>query len=360
MAGVRGPLVRLLAAADACAAPPGALAEAALIILALRWGALGQGGTAAKLFRADLTLPPLAARLARAALALASRGPTLEWLAAAVPPEAWVLAGRLDLAVTLVTAANDPPPGGGVVGRLVFAARCRRAVAAPRAAAVLGATPATLRRRARAAALSPLAGGVGLGSLTTAGTVGTPGSAPAASAAAVATLINALLGTGDLSAGAPRQSDPDGVDAATRGAAAAARFPGDARLRAAAVRLRCSFPLRLRASAHVAGASDHDALSAAQAALACASRRVCAAAVGRGMVTLGSVIPSFAEPVPVPVLTLAARFGPASTLLRLNVSDVATTVTGIMDWPEFHNGVAAGLRVATAIGMATATAGGGG
>jgi anaphase-promoting complex subunit 1 len=72
------------------------------------------------------------------------------------------------------------------------------------------------------------------------------------------------------------------------------------------------------------------------------SRRVLALSVGRGMFTIGNLQPVPAEPLPVPDLSLVGRIPPTNAMLALDITDCPTD---LKVWPEFHNGVAAGLRL---------------
>lgn len=64
--------------------------------------------------------------------------------------------------------------------------------------------------------------------------------------------------------------------------------------------------------------------------------------VGRGMLTLSSLEPLLAERLPIPPLMLSGRVPPTNATITL---DTSTSSADLMLWPEFHNGVAAGLRV---------------
>jgi hypothetical protein len=106
--------------------------------------------------------------------------------------------------------------------------------------------------------------------------------------------------------------------------------------------------------------------------------RALAATVGRGALTLGTLKPkaALAEPLPIPNLSLNGRTPPRDTTIRLDlnassaaVAAAAGTAGGptlaaaaaaaaglpapltesmLLVWPAFHNGVAAGLRLAPA------------
>jgi hypothetical protein len=71
-------------------------------------------------------------------------------------------------------------------------------------------------------------------------------------------------------------------------------------------------------------------------------RRSLAYSVGRGALTLGSLTPLMAEALPCPPLSLSGRIPPNNSPLLL---DTVTAPEELTLWPEFHNGVAAGLRV---------------
>lgn len=64
------------------------------------------------------------------------------------------------------------------------------------------------------------------------------------------------------------------------------------------------------------------------------SRRVLANSIGRGMLTLGSLIPAAAEPLPFPELVLIGRL-PTNITVTLDQSSATPDLTL---WPQFHNG----------------------
>jgi anaphase-promoting complex subunit 1 len=122
---------------------------------------------------------------------------------------------------------------------------------------------------------------------------------------------------------------------------AAMLFPEDNRIHEAARLLRSCRPIFLRVSRAVE-VSDHDYEKQKQSKLLLLSRRALALATGRGMLTLGSLRPVAAEPLPLPELVLKGRVPPTNALLNLDVTNCPSDMTV---WPEFHNGVAAGLRL---------------
>ncbi|KAF7732106.1 Anaphase-promoting complex subunit 1 [Apophysomyces ossiformis] len=70
--------------------------------------------------------------------------------------------------------------------------------------------------------------------------------------------------------------------------------------------------------------------------------RTLAMSVGRGIFSYGTFIPDIAKPFPIEPMTLSARLTAEKTIVTL---DEATLQSDYLDWPKFHNGVAAGLRL---------------
>lgn len=60
------------------------------------------------------------------------------------------------------------------------------------------------------------------------------------------------------------------------------------------------------------------------------------------MLSLSSLDPLLAERLPIPPLVLSGRVPPTNATITL---DTSTASADLMLWPNFHNGVAAGLRV---------------
>jgi hypothetical protein len=124
------------------------------------------------------------------------------------------------------------------------------------------------------------------------------------------------------------------------------RFPNDNRLKEVARLLRSSRPTFLKVPRAVE-LSDHDYERLKQERLLTLCRRVLALPLGRGMFTLGTLNPVPAEQLPIPELCLSGRVPPANNTLALDASHTALDMTV---WPNFHNGVAAGLRLPRAGG----------
>ena len=119
------------------------------------------------------------------------------------------------------------------------------------------------------------------------------------------------------------------------------RFSEDDRVHEVCRLLRSSggVYLRLEKAPEV---SDLDYRHKLQMRLLVLCRRSLACPVGRGALTLGSLTPLMAEALPCPPLSLSGRIPPNNTPLLLHTS---TAPKDLSLWPQFHNGVAAGLRV---------------
>jgi hypothetical protein len=75
------------------------------------------------------------------------------------------------------------------------------------------------------------------------------------------------------------------------------------------------------------------------------SFRSIATPTGRGMLTLASLEPFMAETLPIPPLSLSGRVPPVNSIVALDTTNAHADLTL---WPDFHNGVAAALRVGPA------------
>ena len=117
-------------------------------------------------------------------------------------------------------------------------------------------------------------------------------------------------------------------------------FP-DNRIREAARLLRSSRPMFLRVP-RIVEITDHEYEQLKQKKLSLLVRRALGLPVGRGMMTIGSLKPLAAESLPLPELCLKGRVPPTNGTLSLDQSECPPE---LKVWPEFHNGVAAGLRL---------------
>jgi ribosomal protein L18 len=192
----------------------------------------------------------------------------------------------------------------------------------------------------------PSPSGYGLGVLTVQGITGKPNPDVVTAAAGIhaANMVNRVTATPDCSEGAPPGDDVDGIGATvfilnTR------RFPHDSRLRSIARQLQASRPRWLFVDREPEMA-DPAFIKLQNSSLLWRGRAVMAAGAGRAMFTSSSVFPTFSEPIPVPVLTIASRVPPFGSLAKVDVASISSWSNGIWDWPEFNNGFAAGMRMA--------------
>ena len=148
---------------------------------------------------------------------------------------------------------------------------------------------------------------------------------------------------GSSSSGIPTnaQSDPEKDGLVPLETFSSMIFPQDRRVREAARLLRSSRPTFLRVD-RAPEVSDHDHEGFKQDKLLLLCRRVLANPLGRGMLTIGTMQPVLAEPLPIPDLCLVGRVPPTNATLNLDISNCPPDMK---IWPEFHNGVAAGLRI---------------
>ncbi|KAJ3176746.1 Anaphase-promoting complex subunit 1 [Geranomyces variabilis] len=72
------------------------------------------------------------------------------------------------------------------------------------------------------------------------------------------------------------------------------------------------------------------------------AQRVLARSAGRAALTFGTVTPTLTAPLKIPDLVVAAKFPPMTAVVSLDAPNNAHCP---WTWPEFHNGVAAGLSV---------------
>jgi len=119
------------------------------------------------------------------------------------------------------------------------------------------------------------------------------------------------------------------------------RFSDDNRLKEVGRLLRSSRPCLVKVPRAVE-VTDHDYERLKQERLLTLAQRTLALPVGRGMFSLGTLKPVPAEQLPLPELCLSGRVPPTNNSLALDMSNTHEDMTV---WPEFHNGVAAGLRL---------------
>ena len=90
--------------------------------------------------------------------------------------------------------------------------------------------------------------------------------------------------------------------------------------------------------------TDHDTVHFEQQLLLKLAQRTMALSVGRGIFTLSTARSLLTEAIPIPPLVLAGRKQSNNASVSL---DVMPLPSDFSQWPEFHNGVAAGLRLAS-------------
>uniref|UniRef100_A0A8D2NR13 Anaphase-promoting complex subunit 1 n=1 Tax=Zosterops lateralis melanops TaxID=1220523 RepID=A0A8D2NR13_ZOSLA len=94
-------------------------------------------------------------------------------------------------------------------------------------------------------------------------------------------------------------------------------------------------------------ASDHEYIEEKENRLLQLCQRTMALPVGRGMFTLFSYHPVPTEQLPIPKLNLTGRAPPRNTTVDLNSGNIDVP-PNMACWASFHNGVAAGLKIAPA------------
>lgn len=119
-------------------------------------------------------------------------------------------------------------------------------------------------------------------------------------------------------------------------------FPNDQRLQEAYQLLASSRAVNINIK-QAPGVSDSDFADEQEKHLYALSIRTMALPLGRGMVTLRSYTPVVVERFPIPPLVLIGR-APPRTVIEISHIDVPQNMNV---WPLFHNGVAAGLRIAS-------------
>ncbi|XP_062286497.1 anaphase-promoting complex subunit 1 [Scomber scombrus] len=110
--------------------------------------------------------------------------------------------------------------------------------------------------------------------------------------------------------------------------------------------LQSSRPVRVSV-VHLPEVSDHEYIEEKENKLLQLCQRTMALPVGRGLFTLFSYHPVPTEPLPVPKLNLTGRGSPRNTMVDLNSGNIDVP-PNMTSWPSFHNGVAAGLKIAPA------------
>ncbi|KAG0035665.1 Anaphase-promoting complex subunit 1 [Podila clonocystis] len=89
--------------------------------------------------------------------------------------------------------------------------------------------------------------------------------------------------------------------------------------------------------------SEEDVRTAHQDLLRRLAQRTLALPVGRAILTFGTLASNLPQKYPVPLITLSAKLTPSHGMTEFDVSTIGGEHA--LDWPQFHNGVAAGLRI---------------
>ena len=147
-------------------------------------------------------------------------------------------------------------------------------------------------------------------------------------------------------------SDVDGMEGIGEGLTAL-RFPSDNRIAEVKLLLTSSDAKTVSLSSDGQADAEPEQVAALQARLMQYALRTCSLPVGRGAFTLGaSAHPILTEPLPQPRLCFAGRVPSqhnAVVNLDLNstVQSIVSLAGELQTWPEFHNGVASGLRLSS-------------
>lgn len=120
------------------------------------------------------------------------------------------------------------------------------------------------------------------------------------------------------------------------------RFSEDLRVQEVRHMLQSSKPVRISLQ-QKPEVSDHEFIEEQERYLYAICTRTMALPVGRGMFTLCTFHPLPTEALPIPKLCLTGKAPPRNTTVDLSHIE---TPSNMATWPHFHNGVAAGLRIA--------------
>ncbi|KAH9489237.1 Anaphase-promoting complex subunit 1 [Bulinus truncatus] len=120
------------------------------------------------------------------------------------------------------------------------------------------------------------------------------------------------------------------------------RFPKDLRIQEVRRLLQSARPVIISIKQRPE-VNDHDFIEEQEKALLATCVRTMALPVGRGILTLHTCQPLLTETLPIPKLCLTGKSPPRNTTVDFTRIEVPTNMSV---WPQFHNGVAAGLRIA--------------
>lgn len=121
------------------------------------------------------------------------------------------------------------------------------------------------------------------------------------------------------------------------------RFPDDLRINDVKKFLNSSKPVTIDI-AQLPNMSDHEFIEEQEKQLFALCTRTMALPVGRGMFTFRTYYPVLTEILPIPKLCLTGKETARGASIELQSIEVPANMSV---WPQFHNGVAAALRIAT-------------
>lgn len=121
------------------------------------------------------------------------------------------------------------------------------------------------------------------------------------------------------------------------------RFDKDLRVKEIKRLLQSSRPVRV-AIKQRPEVSDHEFIEERESYLYAISIRTMALPIGRGMLMLSTFNPIPTETLHIPKLCLSGRVPPKWNVVEMTHIELPPNLT---DWPQFHNGVAAGLKISS-------------
>lgn len=121
------------------------------------------------------------------------------------------------------------------------------------------------------------------------------------------------------------------------------RFPDDLRINDVKKFLNSSKPVSIDI-VQLPNVSDHEFIEEQEKQLFALCTRTMALPVGRGMFTYRTYYPILTEILPIPKLCLTGKETGRGATIEMQQIEVPPNMSV---WPQFHNGVAAGLRIAT-------------
>lgn len=121
------------------------------------------------------------------------------------------------------------------------------------------------------------------------------------------------------------------------------RFPDDLRINDVKKFLNSSKPVIIDI-VQLPNVSDHEFIEEQEKQLFALCTRTMALPVGRGMFTFKTYYPVLTEILPIPKLCLTGKETGRGATIEMQQIEVPANMNV---WPQFHNGVAAGLRIAT-------------